>query len=167
MLVLTRNPGEKIHIGSDSAIIVVNVKGNKIQIGIDATKEVTVLRAERNEVLDHIELLKDADKMVRCQAAESLVMEKGSEEAAVSALVTLLQGAGAGVKVAVARALATLKKAAAPAVSALIPLLHDQEETVRTAASEAIAQFGRLSEAATGSLAEGLASPDSGPSSPR
>jgi len=52
MLVLTRKPGEKIHIGGDITIIVVNVKGTKIRLGIDAPKEVAVLRAELKESLD-------------------------------------------------------------------------------------------------------------------
>jgi carbon storage regulator len=52
MLVLTRRPGEKIHIGGDITIIVVNVKGTKIRLGIDAPKEVAVLRAELKESLD-------------------------------------------------------------------------------------------------------------------
>ena len=146
MIVLPRKPGEKIHIGSDSAIIVVNVEGNNIQIGINAPKDVTVLQAERGEVLDHFALLEDADERMSCQAAETLAMVKGSEVAAASALAGLLQGASPGVKAAAARALGTLKKAATPAIAALIPLLKDQEESVRTAAAEAIGQFARLSE---------------------
>ena len=35
MLVLTRKPGEKIHIGFGITITVVEVKGNKIRLGID------------------------------------------------------------------------------------------------------------------------------------
>lgn len=46
MLVLTRKPGEKIHIGSDIIITVLEVKANKIRIGIAAPDDVTVLRAE-------------------------------------------------------------------------------------------------------------------------
>lgn len=46
MLVLTRKPGEKIHIGSNITITVLVIKGNKIRIGIEAPEEVTLLRAE-------------------------------------------------------------------------------------------------------------------------
>jgi carbon storage regulator len=49
MLVLTRKPGEKIYIGPDITILVVKVKRDKIRIGIDAPKEVAVLRAELTE----------------------------------------------------------------------------------------------------------------------
>ena len=46
MLVLTRKPGEKIHIGSGITITVVEVKGNKIRLGIDAPEDVPIFRAE-------------------------------------------------------------------------------------------------------------------------
>ena len=49
MLVLTRKPGEKIHIGSDVTITVLVVKDNKIRIGIDAPQDVPVIRSELNE----------------------------------------------------------------------------------------------------------------------
>jgi carbon storage regulator len=49
MLVLTRKPGEKIHIGSDVTITVLEIRGNKIRIGIEAPEEVTVLRAELSD----------------------------------------------------------------------------------------------------------------------
>jgi carbon storage regulator CsrA len=46
MLVLTRKLGERIHIGS--AITVVEVRGNKVRLGIQAPERVPVLRAELN-----------------------------------------------------------------------------------------------------------------------
>ena len=46
MLVLTRKPGEKIHIGSGITITVVEVRGNKIRLGIDAPDDVPIFRAE-------------------------------------------------------------------------------------------------------------------------
>jgi carbon storage regulator len=49
MLVLTRKPGEKIHIGSGITITVLEIRGNKIRIGIEAPEEVTVLRAELSD----------------------------------------------------------------------------------------------------------------------
>jgi carbon storage regulator len=51
MLVLTRKPGEKIYIDSDITITVLEIKGNKIRIGIEAPDDVTVLRAELRELL--------------------------------------------------------------------------------------------------------------------
>ncbi len=46
MLVLSRNPMERIHIGDNVVVTVRAIKGNKVRIGIDAPKEVHVLRAE-------------------------------------------------------------------------------------------------------------------------
>jgi carbon storage regulator len=46
MLVLTRREGEGIRIDGDILIHVLEIKGDKIKIGVDAPKETTVLRAE-------------------------------------------------------------------------------------------------------------------------
>jgi carbon storage regulator len=54
MLVLTRKPGEKIHIGSGITITVVELKGNKIRLGIDAPENVPIFRAELNDFLGRI-----------------------------------------------------------------------------------------------------------------
>ena len=49
MLVLSRKPGEKTHIGSDITITVLEIRGNQIRIGIEAPEEITVLRAELSD----------------------------------------------------------------------------------------------------------------------
>jgi len=54
MLVLTRKSGEKIHIGSGITITVVEVKGNKIRLGIDAPEDVPIFRAELHNLLARI-----------------------------------------------------------------------------------------------------------------
>jgi carbon storage regulator len=51
MLVLTRKPGEKIHIGSNLTISVITVSENQVKIGIDAPPEVKIYRAELYEKL--------------------------------------------------------------------------------------------------------------------
>jgi carbon storage regulator len=48
MLVLSRKPGEKIHVGPDITITVVRVQGNRVRLGIDAPAEVPLARAELN-----------------------------------------------------------------------------------------------------------------------
>lgn len=52
MLVLSRNPGEQIIIGDNVAITVVDVRGNKVRIGITAPKEVPVHRKEVRDAID-------------------------------------------------------------------------------------------------------------------
>ena len=46
MLVLTRKPGERLVIGDNIVITVVEIKGDNIRIGIDAPREVKVYRGE-------------------------------------------------------------------------------------------------------------------------
>jgi carbon storage regulator len=46
MLILTRRVGETIHIGNDTTVTVLGVKGNQVRVGINAPKEVTVHREE-------------------------------------------------------------------------------------------------------------------------
>lgn len=46
MLVLSRRPDERIFIGNNISVVVVAVKGNTVQIGIDAPKDTLILREE-------------------------------------------------------------------------------------------------------------------------
>lgn len=46
MLILTRKSGEGIRIGEDIRIVIVEVKGNHVRIGIDAPKDMQVHRDE-------------------------------------------------------------------------------------------------------------------------
>ncbi|TDV54606.1 carbon storage regulator CsrA [Pseudomonas graminis] len=46
MLILTRRPGETIHIGDDVTITVVGIQGTQVRVGIHAPDHVEVHRAE-------------------------------------------------------------------------------------------------------------------------
>lgn len=46
MLVLTREVGEKILIGSDIIVTLVEIKNGQVQLGIEAPKETHILREE-------------------------------------------------------------------------------------------------------------------------
>lgn len=46
MLVLTRKSGEGILIGDNIKVVVVEVKGNQVKLGIEAPEDVTVYREE-------------------------------------------------------------------------------------------------------------------------
>lgn len=52
MLVLTRKLGEKIAIGSDITIALLEIRGDRVRIGIDAPKEIPVLREELNDFFE-------------------------------------------------------------------------------------------------------------------
>ncbi len=46
MLVLSRKPGEQIRVGENITITVVEVRGNRIKLGIEAPRSVDVVRSE-------------------------------------------------------------------------------------------------------------------------
>ena len=46
MLVLTRRPGEWISVGDNVRVRVLGVKGDQVQIGVDAPREIPVHRGE-------------------------------------------------------------------------------------------------------------------------
>lgn len=46
MLILTRRIGERLMIGDDVTVLVLEVKGNHVRIGIDAPRDVAIDREE-------------------------------------------------------------------------------------------------------------------------
>jgi carbon storage regulator len=46
MLVLTRKPQEEIKIGKDIVVKVISISENSVKIGIEAPKEMVIMRAE-------------------------------------------------------------------------------------------------------------------------
>ena len=52
MLVLSRNKDESIIIGDDVEIVIVDVRGDKVRLGITAPREVSV---HRKEIYDAIQ----------------------------------------------------------------------------------------------------------------
>ena len=53
MLILTRKSGEGLRIGDDIRIVILEVKGNQVRIGIDAPENTHV---HRDEVYERIKL---------------------------------------------------------------------------------------------------------------
>jgi carbon storage regulator len=51
MLVLSRKKDEKIIIGDQITVMVIEIRGDKVRLGIDAPKEVTVHREEVYEAI--------------------------------------------------------------------------------------------------------------------
>ena len=46
MLILTRRIGESLTIGDQIEVKIVNIKGNQIVLGIEAPREISVVRSE-------------------------------------------------------------------------------------------------------------------------
>ncbi len=51
MLVLSRKQNEKIVIGDSITLMVIDIRGDKVRLGIDAPKNVTVHRQEVYEMI--------------------------------------------------------------------------------------------------------------------
>lgn len=46
MLILTRRVDERIFIGEDITLCVLDIEGNRVRLGLDAPKEIAILREE-------------------------------------------------------------------------------------------------------------------------
>ena len=73
MLVLSRQRDESIMIGDDVEIIIVDVRGDKVRLGITAPKEIPV---HRREIYDAIQ----REKTEKKQASESADKEPKAED---------------------------------------------------------------------------------------
>jgi carbon storage regulator len=69
MLVLTRKPGEKAHIGSDITFTVLETKGNRVRIGIDAPTHVPIVREELCDSRSELLAIKECKRRETCHAA--------------------------------------------------------------------------------------------------
>lgn len=52
MLVISRKCGQSFHIGDNIRITITEISGDKIKIGIDAPREMSVLRDELIQIID-------------------------------------------------------------------------------------------------------------------
>ena len=62
MLVLSRKRDESIMIGDDVRIAVVEIRGGKVRLGIDAPPEVTVHRREVYDAIRREEVRNEVDQ---------------------------------------------------------------------------------------------------------
>ncbi|MFK7997428.1 MAG: carbon storage regulator CsrA [Granulosicoccus sp.] len=49
MLILTRRVDERIFIGENITLCVLDIEGNRVRLGLDAPKEIAILREEIHE----------------------------------------------------------------------------------------------------------------------
>ncbi|HCY85166.1 MAG TPA: carbon storage regulator [Desulfobacteraceae bacterium] len=78
MLILTRKVGESIVIGDDIVIKVVETGKNNIRIGIDAPREITVLRQEVYESIQQENILSSKGDKFDITRAAKLIENKES-----------------------------------------------------------------------------------------
>ncbi|MDD3587110.1 MAG: carbon storage regulator CsrA [Thermoguttaceae bacterium] len=61
MLVLSRKKNESIVIDDKISIVIIEIRGDKVRLGIDAPKDVTVHRQEVFEAIQHADADQAAD----------------------------------------------------------------------------------------------------------
>lgn len=80
MLVLTRRAEEKIKIGGNIIVSVLSVEGGVVKIGIDAPREVTILRMEVLEQIKNENIEAAAKDVKDIAEAVDLFKKKLSKE---------------------------------------------------------------------------------------
>ena len=81
MLIIARKQGEKITIGDDTVITLLEIKDNQVRVGIEAPRHITV---HRQEVYDRIKKANQAsaqiDLSVMLEAAAALTLNQKDKE---------------------------------------------------------------------------------------
>ncbi|MFQ6036430.1 MAG: carbon storage regulator CsrA [Sedimentisphaerales bacterium] len=79
MLVLSRQRDESIMIGDDVKITIVDVRGDKVRLGIEAPKEIPVHRMEIYEAIQREKKEKQAQEQPEKQPEKTAQKEPGKE----------------------------------------------------------------------------------------
>ncbi|MEA2060999.1 MAG: carbon storage regulator CsrA [Thermodesulfobacteriota bacterium] len=80
MLVLTRRAEEKIKIGENTVVSILEVDGGTVKIGIDAPKEVTILRMEVVEQIQKQNIESSKRDVATINSAAELLKKRFSGE---------------------------------------------------------------------------------------
>lgn len=74
MLVLTRKASQTINIGTDVTLTVLGVSGKSVRLGIDAPKEIAILRGELCLQMEQPGVRKDASHLLPKQGLPLALM---------------------------------------------------------------------------------------------
>jgi carbon storage regulator len=72
MLVISRKVGESVHIGDTINVVVIDVVGNKVRLGIEAPKEVNIRRDEVRENKNRSMEIKQCPSVKKQKNSENL-----------------------------------------------------------------------------------------------
>jgi carbon storage regulator len=80
MLVLSRQKDESIMIGDDVEVTIVDVRGDKVRLGITAPKEIPVHRMEVYEAIQREKREKQAQEQEKSEKNEKQAQEREKSE---------------------------------------------------------------------------------------
>ncbi len=80
MLVLTRKPGERVKIGDHIYVSILELESGSVKIGIDAPKEVTIIRMELLEQVQNKNIESAAKGLSDITDAAAFIKNKFSKE---------------------------------------------------------------------------------------
>ena len=80
MLVLTRKVGEKINIGDDVVVSIVEIGRGKVRIGVEAPRQVSILRQEVYENIQEENLMSSRGGSTDVAALARLLRDKELKE---------------------------------------------------------------------------------------
>ncbi len=61
MLVLGRKPGERVYLGDDIEVVVVEVRGNRVKLGFNAPRYLPIQRGELHNMESWFPALEEAE----------------------------------------------------------------------------------------------------------
>jgi len=76
MLILARKSGEKIKIGNDIVLNVLEVEGGTVKLGIEAPKDIEILRMEVYEKIQNENIRSVSGGMEKIEEALDLIKNK-------------------------------------------------------------------------------------------
>ena len=80
MLVLTRKSEEKIMIGKDIVISILDIEGSNVKIGIEAPKDTSILRMEVFEKIQNENIASASKELDDISEAVNLIKNRLSKE---------------------------------------------------------------------------------------
>lgn len=89
MLILTRKTGQGFTIGKDIEITITEVSGDKVRVGINAPRDVKILRSELTETVEQ-----NVAAATRVEAGSLLALAKGLKAAGPAAPKPPAAGSG-------------------------------------------------------------------------
>jgi len=77
LLVLTRKQGEKVQIGDNISILIMDIKGKQVRIGIEAPADIKVHREEIYQKIQDENIAASNVELTQFEKLEKLLGKKG------------------------------------------------------------------------------------------